>query len=161
VTLDIDGPLSALGAATGETVRTYERTQGALEVVYSEGTLFVVAGDVAGQEVAGQTQSQGQRPGLAPVRPQRPEYLEKPPSKTLPSLEVMLIPALPTRRILMFSKRMFLNNPMFSVPNWRVLHPLARKQFRTVMFSQGRALPKDKSLPSLIASPPPAGWPSS
>ncbi|MHC4145639.1 MAG: hypothetical protein ACYSUD_12775, partial [Planctomycetota bacterium] len=41
VTLGIDGPLVALDAATGKTVRTYEQTEGTLEVVHCEGTLFV------------------------------------------------------------------------------------------------------------------------
>ncbi len=87
VTLDIKGPLSALDAATGTTVRTYEQTQGALEVVYCEGRLFVVAGDVAGQEAAVEAESRGQRPGFAAVRPQRPEYLENPPSKRIVAID--------------------------------------------------------------------------
>jgi len=42
-TLALDAPLTALDAATGQTVRTYQETNGAEEVIASEGTLFVVA----------------------------------------------------------------------------------------------------------------------
>jgi outer membrane protein assembly factor BamB len=83
VTLGIDGPLVALDAATGETVKTYEQTEGTLEVVYSEGTLFVVAGGVAEQEES----TEGLKPGFAQVRPQRPDYLENPPAKRLVVLD--------------------------------------------------------------------------
>ena len=41
VTLAIDAPVSALDAATGETVRTYAETAGAAEIVVSHGTLFL------------------------------------------------------------------------------------------------------------------------
>lgn len=42
VTLDIGGPLLALDAATGQTVRTYEGTEGTEEVILSNGTLFAL-----------------------------------------------------------------------------------------------------------------------
>ena len=42
-TLSLEGPLVALDAATGETVMTYEGTEGTEEVIFSNGTLFVVA----------------------------------------------------------------------------------------------------------------------
>ena len=42
VTLNIDGPVMALDAATGETVRTYEGTAGAEEIVFSDGVLYAV-----------------------------------------------------------------------------------------------------------------------
>jgi len=41
VTLSIDGPLTALDAATGKTVRTYEGTKATEEILYSDGTLFL------------------------------------------------------------------------------------------------------------------------
>jgi outer membrane protein assembly factor BamB len=83
VTLDIDGPLIALDAATGQTVRTYEKTRGTLEVIYHKGALFVVAGDVSGK----QETVKAQRPGFTNVRPQRPPYLEKPPVKRIVSID--------------------------------------------------------------------------
>jgi len=43
VTLGIAAPVTALDAATGETVRTYKGTEGANEIIVSEGMLFVVA----------------------------------------------------------------------------------------------------------------------
>ncbi|MEE8452936.1 MAG: PQQ-binding-like beta-propeller repeat protein [Thermoguttaceae bacterium] len=46
VTLSIDGPLVALDAATGETVRTYERTKATEEVLCDDGVLLLsVAGE--------------------------------------------------------------------------------------------------------------------
>ena len=42
VTLGLDGPLVALDAATGETIRTYPNTAAAEEAVWSDGTLFVL-----------------------------------------------------------------------------------------------------------------------
>ena len=61
VTLGVDAPLCALDAATGETIATYEGTDGTLEVLYDEGTLFVVAGD----EVDGEAAAKAERRGLA------------------------------------------------------------------------------------------------
>jgi len=46
VTLGIDAPLVALDAATGKTVRTYERTKATEEILFSDGVLFLsVAAD--------------------------------------------------------------------------------------------------------------------
>ncbi len=45
VTLGLDAPLSMLDAATGETLRTYGDTQNTEEVIFSEGMLFLLAGD--------------------------------------------------------------------------------------------------------------------
>jgi len=42
VTLDYYGPLVALDAATGETIRTYDQTAAAQEVICSDGILFVL-----------------------------------------------------------------------------------------------------------------------
>jgi len=81
VTLDLEGPLIALDAATGHTIRTYEQTQGALEVVYYQGTLFVVIGKAPKlQSMAGDRE---QQPGFAQVRPQRPPYIERQPTKKI------------------------------------------------------------------------------
>ncbi|MEA3226173.1 MAG: PQQ-binding-like beta-propeller repeat protein, partial [Planctomycetota bacterium] len=82
-TLGVDGPLVALNAATGETLRTYEQTEGTLEVVYSDGVLFVVAGEVTGQDGS----SERQRPGFTKVRSQRPGYVENPPAKRIVALD--------------------------------------------------------------------------
>jgi len=87
VTLDIAGPLCALDAATGETVKTYDQTEAALEVVYCEGRLFAVVGDVAEQKAAATVEGQPDRPGFTTVHMQRPGYLEKPPSKRIVALE--------------------------------------------------------------------------
>ncbi len=42
VTLGISAPLSVLDAATGKTIRTYERTGGTAEIILDEGVLFLV-----------------------------------------------------------------------------------------------------------------------
>lgn len=42
VTLSFDGPVSALDAATGETLRTYAETDGTEEILFSDGVLFLV-----------------------------------------------------------------------------------------------------------------------
>ncbi len=41
VTLSIDAPLTALDAATGETVRTYDGTKATEEILYNDGVLFL------------------------------------------------------------------------------------------------------------------------
>jgi outer membrane protein assembly factor BamB len=46
VTLGIEAPVSVLDAATGETLRTLSGTEGAEELLYSDGTLFVKTGPV-------------------------------------------------------------------------------------------------------------------
>jgi outer membrane protein assembly factor BamB len=43
VTLSYDGPVAALEAASGRTLRTYAQTQGTEEILVSDGVLFVVA----------------------------------------------------------------------------------------------------------------------
>jgi outer membrane protein assembly factor BamB len=87
VTLGIDAPLSELDAATGETVATYDGTDGTLEVLHNDGTLFVVAGDTAGGDDAAKAERRGRRPGFALVRSQRPAYTEKPPLKRILALD--------------------------------------------------------------------------
>jgi len=47
VTLTLDGPLQAIDAATGKTVRTYETTRATEEVVMSDGVLFALVNDAA------------------------------------------------------------------------------------------------------------------
>jgi ubiquinone/menaquinone biosynthesis C-methylase UbiE len=44
VTLGFDAPVSMLDAATGETIRTYDQTAGTVEILCSEGVLFLVVG---------------------------------------------------------------------------------------------------------------------
>ncbi len=45
-TLDIDGPVSALDAATGETLHTYDGTEGTEEIVLSDNILFAVIKEI-------------------------------------------------------------------------------------------------------------------
>jgi outer membrane protein assembly factor BamB len=85
VTLGIDAPLSVLRATTGQTIATYEGTDDTLEVVYSEGKLFVVAGD-AGQAAA-EARRRGAQPGFTAVRSQRPGYAEPPPLKRVMAID--------------------------------------------------------------------------
>ena len=46
VTLGYDRPVSALDGATGETIRTYAGTEGTLEILYDEGRLLLVRGEL-------------------------------------------------------------------------------------------------------------------
>ncbi len=52
VTLGYGKPLSCLDAATGRSIQTYDGTEGAVEIVWSDGVLFVVAGEMDLAEVA-------------------------------------------------------------------------------------------------------------
>ena len=52
VTLGLDAPLTALDAATGETVRTYEGSQATREVIASDGVLFLLVDDSASRQDA-------------------------------------------------------------------------------------------------------------
>ncbi len=54
VTLGYGQPVSALDAATGKTVRTYENTEGADEIVYDQGVLYVAISDAQAQRTAAQ-----------------------------------------------------------------------------------------------------------
>lgn len=83
VTLDIDGPVSALDAATGKAIKTYEQTKGALEIIHHRGNLFVVVGEMPRQQMPAGAPSQGRRPGFVEVRSQRPAYREQQPSKAI------------------------------------------------------------------------------
>ncbi|HID08233.1 MAG TPA: hypothetical protein EYP10_13925, partial [Armatimonadetes bacterium] len=52
VTLGYGSPVSALDAATGKLIRTYKGTDGAVEIVYENGVLFIVADSVEPEEAA-------------------------------------------------------------------------------------------------------------
>jgi len=52
VTLGYGKPLTALDAATGDVVRTYQGTDGTLEIVYANDVLFLVTGEIDVAEVA-------------------------------------------------------------------------------------------------------------
>lgn len=85
VTLGSDSPLSALDAATGETIRTYDGTDHAEEVIFREGTLLVVAGRSATEEE--KAWRRGPWPGLVEVRAQRPVYPEVPSPKRILAID--------------------------------------------------------------------------
>ncbi len=76
VTLGYDQPVCALDAATGRTLRCYEETKAAREIIHQDGVLYVVAdGAQPGVAPAGQG-LELVRPGLFLLRAQRPEYFE-------------------------------------------------------------------------------------
>jgi len=52
VTLGYGEPLTALDAATGETIKTYKGTDNTLEILYYEGVLFLVVADPASRDTA-------------------------------------------------------------------------------------------------------------
>ncbi len=52
ITLGLHAPLCAVDAATGETLKTYEKTEGAEEVLFHEGALILALRSVTGQRVA-------------------------------------------------------------------------------------------------------------
>jgi outer membrane protein assembly factor BamB/ubiquinone/menaquinone biosynthesis C-methylase UbiE len=52
VTLGLYAPLSALDAATGETLKVYENTEGAEEIILHKGTLLVVVRSVTAERLA-------------------------------------------------------------------------------------------------------------
>jgi outer membrane protein assembly factor BamB len=70
VTLGYDAPVSALDAATGETVKTYEGTEGTLEIVHHEGILYLVLGRPRALEPESGLGSRGPfvRPSSGPKR---------------------------------------------------------------------------------------------
>jgi len=53
VTLGYGKPITAIDAATGKTIRTYEQTKNALEIIHHNGTLLAVVGDRAPDNTAG------------------------------------------------------------------------------------------------------------
>ena len=50
VTMGIDAPVSALDAASGDTLRTYPRTEGTREIIVSGGTLFALVNSTPGPQ---------------------------------------------------------------------------------------------------------------
>jgi outer membrane protein assembly factor BamB/uncharacterized membrane protein len=59
VTLGYGKPVTALNAATGESVRTYQGTDDTLEIIYDDGTLFLVIGDALGHGAAASATQRG------------------------------------------------------------------------------------------------------
>ena len=83
VTLGYGKPISVLDAATGETVKVYEQTENALEIIAHEDKLLVVVGDRVPDNV---------NDAARPVEPENiwhwwPIYDEKPPKKHLLAIE--------------------------------------------------------------------------
>ena len=79
VTLGYGKPVSELDAATGETIKTYDQTAHAMEIICHEGVLFVVVGDRLPDNTGG---------AAKPVNPADvwhwwPIYEERPPKKHL------------------------------------------------------------------------------
>lgn len=60
VTLGYGTPLTALDGATGEVVKTYEDTDGAEEILHSDGVLYVVIGDPEEQAAAEEAVRRGE-----------------------------------------------------------------------------------------------------
>ncbi len=60
--IGIDEPLSALVAATGETIRTYPETSNTEEVLFHDGTLFVVTGTPAPEQASVDPARKGEAP---------------------------------------------------------------------------------------------------
>jgi outer membrane protein assembly factor BamB len=87
VTLDIEGPVCVLDAATGRTIETYEQTRDATEFIYQQGILFVVVGDGPRQGANAQGEHSKPRPGFTLVLPQRPAYIEKQPTKKIVAID--------------------------------------------------------------------------
>jgi len=87
VTLGYNAPVSALDAATGETLRTYEGTDGAREIVYHDGTLLVVTGGAKRGLPPPDHKPAYSKPGLATVRSQRPAYPIEIPPKALVAID--------------------------------------------------------------------------
>ncbi|MEA1950555.1 MAG: PQQ-binding-like beta-propeller repeat protein [Planctomycetota bacterium] len=82
VTLGYGKPVTALDAATGETVATYKETTGALELILHGGTLFIVVGDRPPDNTGGAAKPSGtfQKWNHWPI------YRETPPRKHLVAL---------------------------------------------------------------------------
>ena len=79
VTLGYGKPVSELDAATGETIKTYDQTAHAMEIIYHDATLFVVVGDRPPDNTGG---------AAKPVNPADvwhwwPIYEDRPPKKHL------------------------------------------------------------------------------
>ncbi|NQT53305.1 PQQ-binding-like beta-propeller repeat protein [bacterium] len=83
VTLGYGQPVSVLDAATGRTLKTFEGTDGAEEILLHDGRLFVVAGDRDARRAA----EEARRRQAAAIRKQRPAYRTKPPARRLTVLD--------------------------------------------------------------------------
>jgi len=68
VTLGFRAPLSALDAATGKVVKTYEGTEGTEEIVSHRGILFLVVGSAAAEQAAQGAQRRG-KPAPSSAKP--------------------------------------------------------------------------------------------
>ncbi|MFO8013756.1 MAG: PQQ-binding-like beta-propeller repeat protein [Phycisphaerae bacterium] len=87
VTLGYNAPVSALDAATGKTLRTYDGTEGAREIVWHDGTLLVVTGGATRGLPPADHEPAYSKPGLATVRAQRPPYPIEIPPKALMAID--------------------------------------------------------------------------
>jgi outer membrane protein assembly factor BamB len=84
VTLGYGEPVTALDAATGETLRTYEGTAGTREILCHEGALYLVAGSDAAEAA----QARAKRRGEGKIKSQRPAYRTE-----LPTRRIMVVNA--------------------------------------------------------------------
>lgn len=84
VTLDSEAPVSALDAATGQTLTTYAGTEHAREVLFDQGRLLVVAEQSAAEE--GKPR-RGPQPGFVQAWSQRPPYPENRSPKRIVAIE--------------------------------------------------------------------------
>ena len=66
VTLGFGEPVTALDAATGETVREYAGTEGTREILYDKGLLYLVTGEVITAEKEAAADA-ARRRGIAPT----------------------------------------------------------------------------------------------
>ncbi|MGM0488935.1 MAG: PQQ-binding-like beta-propeller repeat protein [Planctomycetota bacterium] len=147
VTLGIQSPVSALDAATGETLTTYQGTEGTREILHDDGTLYLVAGEPGEDDDALRARQAGKKPGVAPVFPQRPAYSEKPPKKRLMVLDASTAELLWKKddeetaelmpvTLAVSNGRIFFQNPneIFCMEAdtgkelWRTSRPVARKR---------------------------------
>ena len=175
VTLGVTAPVSALDAATGRTIRTYKGTEGTLEILYSEGRLFVVAGDPQRLRALARPKGRPEKPGFAVVHSQRPDYLEIPPTKRLLAIEAETGRVLWTRSdgetrelmpttLAVKGDRLFFQNPdeiicaesLTGKDIWRAERPTSRSRpawsaptlvvYGDVVLSADRAVARNKTM---------------
>ncbi len=99
-TMGIDAPVSALDAATGRTVRTYEETKGAEEILLSDGVLFLLVGYpptkdkpyVPAQAYCWTETSRANRDWAWDEKPRRVAAVQADSGKTLWSVETAVAP---------------------------------------------------------------------
>ncbi len=68
VTLSLNAPVTALNAATGETLKTYDGTQATEEIIYSDGVLYLLINDGFTDDVAA-------RRGYSPTIEESPRHI--------------------------------------------------------------------------------------